>query len=85
MNVYQIPPNEKPLTKLYAFVSEDEKGNHGVLAALIPSPMGLVTHTLVTMNERIIPEMREIARRTQAETGRKVKFVTLKVEAMEDL
>lgn len=85
MNIYTLPPNEKPLTKLYAFVSEDEKGNHGILASIIPSPMGLVTHTLVTMNERILPQMREIAKKTEKETGLRVRFVTLKVETMEDL
>jgi hypothetical protein len=79
---FMSPPNSRPLKTLYAFVSEDGDGNHGIIAHGVGNVPNL---PLVTMDERLLPAMRQIAREVKQATGKKVLLVTLKVESMEDL
>jgi hypothetical protein len=33
MTKYETPPNSRPLELMYAFISEDALGNHGIVSA----------------------------------------------------
>lgn len=81
MTIYETPPNSRPLKVMYAFVSEDALGNHGILSVRLAGE----NMPLVTMNEMLVPLMRNEAKTAMLRTGKRVKLATLKVEKLEDI
>ena len=71
------PPNEAPITELYAVLSTDEHGD-GICAVML----GGVAMPLVVSQERLVP-LRNYAARVAKRTNRKLKLV--KFTAREEL
>ena len=70
----QTPPNEMPIDEMFVFVSEDENGNHGVLAGYI----GSVSTPMVCATERVAELMKPIAlTEIGRRTGMTVKLLHL--------
>jgi hypothetical protein len=66
---------------MYAFVSEDALGNHGIVAARIAGQH----MPLVTLEEKLVPLMKMEAKEAMLKTGKRIRLATLKVEKLEDI
>lgn len=81
MTEYRTPPNSRPLKTMYAFVSEDALGNHGIVSARMMDQ----NFPLVTMETHLLPYMKEAAKKAMMGTGKRIMLATLKVEKWEDI
>lgn len=81
MTTYETPPNSRPMKIMYAFVSEDTLGNHGIVAARI----GGQHMPLVTLEANLVPLMKMEAKQVMLKTGKRIRLATLKVEKLEDI
>jgi len=74
----QIPPNEAPITELWAWLSIDDKGNEGIVAFELSNK----TWMSVTSKRRIAEKMRPFVQEVVERSGlrvRLVKFTTKEV------
>lgn len=69
MPIIHREPNAAPIDRLYAFMSIDDQGRHGILASILP---GLGSTPLVTGSAKAVESMKPIARQIARETGLKV-------------
>jgi hypothetical protein len=81
MTTYETPPNSRPLKTMYAFISEDAIGNHGIVSARLAGQ----NFPLVTMEAHLLPYMKDAAQKAMMGTGKRIKLATLKVEKWEDI
>ena len=70
MTEFHTPPNEARIDRLYAFMSVDDNGFNGIVAAILP---GLGSTPLVTGSRKIahslIPTAADVARNTKVKVG----------------
>ena len=69
------PDKETEIEVLYAFMSIDDKGRHGVVAAILP---GLGTTPLVTGSRKTAKTMIPVAERIAKRTGRTIGLFAFK-------
>jgi hypothetical protein len=67
------PGNETKIDRLYAFMSIDANGNHGIVAEILPR---LGTTHLVTGSRKIAQTMIPLAQKVADRTGKKVGLFT---------
>lgn len=80
MTIYVTPPNERPGDVLYAFMSEDENGNRGIVGCILP---GVGSTPLVTLSPNGVDLMRPHAADAARKTGRKVVLVSYKIDSIQ--
>lgn len=71
MTVIHDPGNEARIERLYAFLSIDEQGFNGIVAAILP---GLGSTPLVTGKRSVAQSMIPLAQKVATETGKKVSL-----------
>ena len=71
------PGNETKIEHLYAFMSIDEQGRHGIVAEMIP---GLGTTTLVTASPKGVEIMKKLAQEVAKRTGKPVGMFAFRRE-----
>jgi len=69
------PGNETEIEFLYAFMSIDDKGRHGVVAEILP---GLGSTPLVTGSPKAVEYLKPVAQRVAKRTGKKVGLFAFK-------
>jgi hypothetical protein len=69
------PGNETEIDTLYAFMSIDEKGRHGIVAEMIP---GLGTTTLIFGSRKNAHKMMPFAQKVAERTGKPVGLFAFK-------
>jgi hypothetical protein len=69
MTVIHDPGNEARIERVYVFMSTDERGFNGIVAAILP---GLGSTPLVTGKRSVAQTMIPIAQKVADETGKKV-------------
>lgn len=79
---YIFPPNTKKADYIWAYLSENENGQHGIVASLIPN---LGSAPMVTMSEKVVGLMKEKAKQLQKETGKKIVLAKFKLESITEL
>lgn len=79
MTEYVVPPNTKKADYIWAYLSEDAKGNHGIVASIIPY-MG--STPLVTLSEVIADLMKSEALNVQQLTGQKIVLGKFKLDSI---
>jgi hypothetical protein len=72
------PGNETEIDTLYAFMSIDAEGRHGIVAEMIP---GLGTTTLVFGSPNVAEKMKPLAQKVARKTGKRVGLFRFKREA----
>jgi hypothetical protein len=78
MTEYIIPPNAKAADELWAYMSEDSEGKHGIVACIIP---GLGLTPMVTLSEKVALLRRAEAIKCQKEIGVKIVLAKFRLES----
>ena len=71
------PDNESEIDTLYAFMSIDEKGRHGIVAEMIP---GLGTTTLIFGSRKNARKMKPFAQQVAERTGKTIGLFAFRRE-----
>ena len=74
------PKNEQPITVIHAVVQVDEDGNEGIAGI---GEAGVMMLPLVVGYPRLVPMLREAAKKVAKQTGKKLQLVRFTVR--EDL
>ena len=72
------PGNETEIDTLYAFMSIDEKGRHGIVAEILPN---LGSTPLVTGSPKAVEYLKPVAQRMAKRTGKRVGLFRFKRDA----
>ena len=81
MTIYHTPKNEQPMDEIYVVLSQDDTGE-GIISAM--TDMGGMP--LVFGHAKMIPLMKDIAKKMAKDTGKKVVIGKFKrIETIEEL
>ncbi len=81
MTIYHTPKNEQPMDEIYVVLSQDDTGE-GIISAM--TDVGATP--LVFGHARMIPLMKNVAKKMAKDTGKKVVIGKFKrIETIEEL
>lgn len=75
--IFHTPDNESEIDLLYAFMSIDDKGRHGIVAETIP---GLGTTTLIFGSRKNAHNMMPFAQQVAERTGKTIGLFAFRRE-----
>ena len=76
--ILHTPDNETEIDTLYAFMSIDTEGRHGIVAEILPD---LGSTPLVTALPNVAEKMKPLAQQIARKTGKRVGLFRFKREA----